>query len=66
MQQGFPFVFTGPLHTRRCGGTLSKQERAGGFPHPSGPAALPPSPEGKATSGGGFIRQTLGEGWRLC
>ena len=30
MQQGFPFVFTGPLHTRRCGGTLSKQERAGG------------------------------------
>ena len=24
-------VFSGPLHTRRCGTTLSKQERAGDF-----------------------------------
>ena len=23
--------FKGPLHTRRCGGTLSKQERAGAY-----------------------------------
>ena len=26
-----------------------------GPPHPSGPKALPPSPEGKATSGGDFF-----------
>nr|DAL91318.1 MAG TPA: hypothetical protein [Caudoviricetes sp.] len=25
----FLFFEAGPLHTRRCGGTLSKQERAG-------------------------------------
>ena len=74
-----------PLHTRRCGGTLSKQERAGdslrqkgryqvgsasrptpvraspchplpgeGFsPHPARAQPGPPSPEGKAASGGG-------------
>ena len=27
-----------------------------GSPHPSGPLALPPSPWGKASSGGGFLR----------
>ena len=37
----------GPLHTRRCGGTLSKQERAGA-PHPARAAPGPPSPWGKA------------------
>ena len=31
-QPGPSYVFRGPLHTRRCGGTLSKQERAGDFP----------------------------------
>ena len=44
-----PFLtFRGPLHTRRCGGTLSKQERAGFFP----------------SSGPGFARSTfpVGEG----
>ena len=30
----------GPLHTRRCGGTLSKQERAGDFPLGRLPPAL--------------------------
>ena len=67
-----PFLtFRGPLHTRRCGGTLSKQERAGVFPtpvraspchrlpgegfspHPARAQPGPPSPEGKAASGGG-------------
>ena len=37
---GPDLTFRCPLHTRRCGGTLSKQERAGGSPH----LALPPSP----------------------
>ena len=30
-----------------------------GTPHPSGPLALPPSPWGKATSGGGCIHRSL-------
>ena len=81
-----PFLtFRGPLHTRRCGGTLSKQERAGvsadegrdaeptwcrPTPVPASPVhplqagegpssvtpcGVPPSPEGKASSGGGMI-----------
>ena len=29
-----------------------------GFPHPSGPLALPPSPEGKASSGGGCVHRS--------
>ena len=68
---GPALTFRGPLHTRRCGGTLSKQERAGVFPtpvraspchrlpgegfspHPARAQPGPPSPEGKAASGGG-------------
>ena len=55
------FTFRGPLHTRPCGATLSKQERAG-IPlirpglrpvHLPRRGRLPP--EGKASSGGGMI-----------
>ena len=64
-------TFRGPLHTRPCGATLSQERvrphtRPGlcpghplpgeGFsPHPARAAPGPPSPEGKATSGGGMI-----------
>ena len=45
-----------PSPSRRGQGFFPrKAQRAGGHaPHPSGPLALPPSPEGKAASGGGI------------
>ena len=46
IHRGLALTFRGPLHTRRCGGTLSKQERAGA-PHPARATPGPPSPWGK-------------------
>ena len=46
----------GPLHTQPCGGTLSKQERAGA-PHPARATPGPPSPEGKAAYRRGIRRE---------
>ena len=46
-----------PPHPPPAGGTLSKQERAGGFPHPARAAPGPPSPWGKAASRRGSRRK---------
>ena len=50
-------VWRGPLTVKTGLGPLGERV----FPHPSGPLALPPSPWGKATSGGGRL-PPAGEG----
>ena len=48
----------GPPSPSRRGHGLARRFDKPVFPHPSGPLALPPSPEGKASSGGGCVHRS--------
>ena len=54
MQPGPDEYFRAPLHTRRKRGHPLQAGEGRGFPHPSRATPGPPSPEGKAASGGGL------------